>query len=39
MEHNSSYNKQLKNKITARAVGNKEIQMLEIDKDEKKMKK
>ena len=34
MEHNSSFNKQLRKKITGRAVMNKEIKTLKADVDE-----
>ena len=33
MEHNSSFNKQLGKEITARAVMNKKMKKLEVDKD------
>ena len=33
MEHESSFNKQLRKEITARAVMNKKIKMLEADID------
>ena len=36
MELDSSINKQLRKEITARAVRNRKIKMLESDKDEKK---
>ena len=38
MEHESSFNKQLRKEITARAVMNKEIKMLEADIDENNKK-
>ena len=38
MKHDSSFNKQLKNEITAKAVMNENIRMLQVDID-KKMKK
>ena len=38
MEHNSSFNKQLRKEITARAVVNKKIKMLAIDIDENNKK-
>ena len=38
MEHKSSYNNQLRKKITARAVMNKKIKMLETDIDENNKK-
>ena len=34
MEHDSSFNKQLRKEITARAVVNKKIKILEVDIDE-----
>ena len=34
MEHDSSFNKQLRKEITARAVMNKKIKILEVDIDE-----
>ena len=34
MEHDSSFNKQLRKEITARAVVNKKIKILEVDVDE-----
>ena len=34
MEHESSFNKQLRKKITTKAVMNEEIKMLETDIDE-----
>ena len=34
MEHDSSFNKQLRKEITARAVMNKKVKMLEVDIDE-----
>ena len=38
MEHNSSFNKQLTKRITARAVMNKKIKMLKVDIDENNKK-
>ena len=38
MEHDSSFNKQLRKEITARAVMNKKIKMLETDIDENNKK-
>ena len=38
MEHESSFNKQLRKEITARAVMNKKIKMLEADIDENNKK-
>ena len=38
MEHDSSFNKQLRKEITAKAVMNKEIKMLEVDVDENNKK-
>ena len=38
MEHESSINKQLRKEITARAVMNKKIKMLEADIDENNKK-
>ena len=37
MEHDSSFNKQLRKEITARAVMNKQIKKLEVNIDEKKI--
>ena len=34
MEHSSSFNKQLRKQITARAVMKKKIKMLKVDVDE-----
>ena len=39
MEHESSYNNQLRKEITAKAVMNKKIKMLEADIDENNKKK
>ena len=38
MEHKSSYNNQLRKEITAKAVMNKKIKMLEADIDENNKK-
>ena len=38
MEHESSFNKQLRKEISARAVMNKKIKMLEADIDENNKK-
>ena len=38
MEHECSFNKQLRKEITARAVMNKKIKMLEVDIDENNKK-
>ena len=38
MEHDSSFNKRLRKKITAKVVLNKEIKMLEVNIDENKKK-
>ena len=38
MEHRSSFNNELRKKITARAVMNKKTKMLEVDIDENNKK-
>ena len=38
MKHKSSFNKQLRKEITARAVMNKKVKMLEVDIDENNKK-